>query len=109
MPVSVLYLILIILIILSVAIYYRYSEKINISENNFTFITIFDGTTMERAQELCSEKGMQLFEPRDATINQMVWDKAREKYPWVTGYWLNIKRSEEPMYGSCKVYFTNFS
>ena len=62
---------------------------------------------MERAQELCSEKGMQLFEPRDATINQMVWDKARENYPWVTGYWLNIKRSEEPMYKSfvvCKFY-----
>ena len=68
------------------------------NEKNFTFINILDGVTMERAQERCNEKGMHLFEPRDTTINHMVWEKAREHYPWVRGYWLNInRRSVEPL------------
>ena len=82
----------------SLSISCRSTEKIEVKQNNFTFINILDGTSMQRAQELCNEKGMQLFEPRDATINHMVWEKARKNYPWVRGYWLNIKRrTEEPM------------
>ena len=82
----------------SLNISFRSCEKIEMKENNFTFINILDGTSMQRAQELCNEKGMQLFEPRDATINHMVWEKARENYPLVRGYWLNIKRrTEDPM------------
>ena len=62
-------------------------------------MNILGGTGNERAREICKEKGMMLFEPRDATINHMVWEKARESYPLSGGYWLNVVRSAtEEMY-----------
>ena len=70
-----------------------------INGEKFYFIRILGGTQMDRAQELCNKVGMKIFEPRDATTNSLVWEKAQEYlYPMSNGYWLNIKRSiENPM------------
>ena len=51
---------------------------------------------MDRAQELCSKAGLKIFEPRDATINILVWEKAQEYlYPMSNGYWLNMYTKAE--------------
>ena len=62
-------------------------------DENFHIINILGGTGYKRADAICKEKGMMLFEPRDATINHMVWEKARESYPMLQNYWLNVVRS----------------
>ena len=71
----------------------RSERKATIRDENFHFINILGGTGSKQAHELCRERGMMLFEPRDATINHMVWEKARENYPMSAGYWINVMRS----------------
>ena len=41
---------------------------------------------MERAKQICEDKGMVVAEPRDATMNRRVWERSRGPY------WLNIGR-----------------
>ena len=50
------------------------------------------GVTMKRAQEICTEKGMMLFEPRDATINRKVWQAMKTAGTGM--YWLNLRRED---------------
>ena len=47
------------------------------------------GTSYKHAQELCNSKGLTVFEPRDATINKLVYEKARDHY---RKYWLGMRR-----------------
>ena len=61
----------------------------------FNFLNIIGGATMSEAQMICLEKGMALFEPKDATINYLVWEKARENYQLEWGYWLNVKKENQ--------------
>ena len=63
-----------------------------ISEQNLYIEKIIGGTTMTHAKEICNSKGMELFEPRDATTNHVVWEKARGYFRWSSGYWLNVRR-----------------
>ena len=72
---------------------FRSEEKFTLRDENFHIINILGGTGYKKANEICKEKGMMLFEPRDATINHMVWEKARESYPMLQNYWLNVVRS----------------
>ena len=41
---------------------------------------------MERAHQICADKGMVVVEPRDATFNRRVWEGSRGPY------WLNVGR-----------------
>ena len=41
---------------------------------------------MERARQICADKGMVVVEPRDATVNRRVWEGSRGPY------WLNVGR-----------------
>ena len=48
-----------------------------------------DGTSFDHAQAICKSKDLMLFEPRDATLNYRIYEKAKDRYGW---YWLNIRR-----------------
>ena len=43
---------------------------------------------MKGAVDICENKGMMVFEPRDATINRKVWQALKNDGL----YWLNLKR-----------------
>ena len=72
---------------------FRNEEKVTIKDEKFLFINILGGTGYERANEICQDKGMRLFEPRDAMINHMVWEKSKESYSMSQRYWLNVLRT----------------
>ena len=69
----------------------RSEEEMQINEKTFYFqnMLVGDGTSFDHAQEICKSKDLMLFEPRDATLNYRIYEKAKDRYGW---YWLNIRR-----------------
>ena len=69
----------------------RSEERLEINGETFHFqkLLVGQGTTYQHAHEICKSKGLALFQPRDATINRMVYEKAKEHYG---EYWLGIRR-----------------
>ena len=67
-------------------------ERLDIDGHNLYIEKILGGTTRMHAREICNSRGMELFEPRDSTVNHVVWKKARGFHRWSWGYWLNVRR-----------------
>ena len=65
---------------------FRYETKVDIEGHSFLYQRTIGGVTMERAKQICADKGMVVAEPRDATMNRRVWEGSRGPY------WLNIGR-----------------
>lgn len=63
-----------------------YENKVEIDGHTFHYQRIMGGVTMERAHQICADKGMVVFEPRDATVNSRVWEGSKGPY------WLNVRR-----------------
>ena len=72
-------------------VFSSFEERLEISGHNLYIEKIIGGTSMTHAIEICNSRGMELFEPRDSTINNDVWKKARGYYKWSWGYWLNVR------------------
>ena len=70
----------------------RSDEKFEINGQKFHFHKILSGTTKANAEKICQERGTFLFEPRDATINNEVYQQMHKLTNY--GYWLNIERND---------------
>merc|ERR1719357_332932 len=72
--------------------YVMSDEKFEINGQKFHFHKILSGTTKANAEKICQESGTFLFEPRDATINNEVYQQMHKLTNY--GYWLNIERND---------------
>ena len=70
----------------------RSDAKFEINGQKFHFHKILSGTTKSNAEKICQERGTFLFEPRDATINNEVYQQMHKLTNY--GYWLNIERND---------------
>ena len=51
------------------------------------------GSTFQEAMELCQERNMKIFEPRDAVINGQVMKLIKTETSY-EGHWINIQRED---------------
>ena len=67
-------------------------QKATVGGKDYVYLFTSMGVPMSKASQMCKDREMILFEPRDATANAKVYDTFREHD--IETYWINIKRPD---------------
>ena len=67
--------------------------SVNVDGMKYDILYTSFGSTFQEAMELCQDRNMKVFEPRDAVINGQVMKMVKSKTSY-EGHWINIQRED---------------